>query len=44
MRDRAESVAGRLTIDSEPGRGTRVVVQFPRNDGLRSLLPEEMIA
>lgn len=44
MRDRAESVAGRLTIDSQPGRGTRVVVSFPRDDGLRSLLPEEMIA
>lgn len=44
MRDRAESVAGELVIDSEPGRGTRIVATFPINDGLRSLLPEEMIA
>ncbi|QIK71970.1 hypothetical protein G7070_06455 [Propioniciclava coleopterorum] len=44
MRDRAESVAGRLTIDSQPGRGTRVVVQFPTPDGLRPRLPEEMSA
>ncbi len=44
MRDRAESVAGQLDIQSQPGRGTRVVVQFPAQDGLRPLYPEEMIA
>jgi len=30
MRERTEQVQGRLTIDSEPGRGTRVVVELPR--------------
>jgi signal transduction histidine kinase len=29
MRDRAESVGGRLRVDSSPGRGTRIQVQVP---------------
>jgi signal transduction histidine kinase len=29
MRERAESVGGRLTVESAPGRGTRVRAEFP---------------
>ncbi|MBI3977318.1 MAG: GAF domain-containing sensor histidine kinase [Chloroflexi bacterium] len=29
MRERAESVGGRLTVDALPGRGTRVVAELP---------------
>ena len=29
MRERAESIGGRLTIDSAPGQGTRVIVELP---------------
>ena len=29
MRDRLEALSGRLTITSEPGRGTRVVGSVP---------------
>ena len=31
MRERAESLAGSLTVDSMPGEGTRVSVTFPAN-------------
>jgi nitrate/nitrite-specific signal transduction histidine kinase len=31
MRERAEAIGGRLTIDTAPGRGTRVVVSIPRS-------------
>ncbi len=30
MRERAESVAGSLELDAQPGRGTRVVIRVPR--------------
>jgi signal transduction histidine kinase len=33
MRERAESVGGRLGLDSQPGEGTRVVVWMPRPTG-----------
>ena len=29
MRERAESIAGDLRIESEPGRGTQVSVRLP---------------
>jgi signal transduction histidine kinase len=29
MRERAEAIGGSLTIDSAPGRGTRVIVRIP---------------
>ncbi|WP_068425745.1 sensor histidine kinase [Piscicoccus intestinalis] len=29
MRERAEAAAGHLTVDSRPGRGTRIVVRLP---------------
>ncbi len=29
MRERAQAVAGKLTIESNPGQGTRVAVEFP---------------
>jgi signal transduction histidine kinase len=32
MRERAESVGGRLSVDSEPGSGTRVSAELPVND------------
>jgi len=37
MRDRVESVGGRLTVDSAPGDGTRVLGAVPLQDGLRGL-------
>jgi PAS domain S-box-containing protein len=30
MRERAESIGGRLRVESAPGRGTRVIVEAPR--------------
>ena len=33
MRDRIETVGGRLTVDSAPGRGTRVRGVVPPADG-----------
>ena len=30
MRERAESVGGRLRVESKPGQGTRVIVEVPR--------------
>lgn len=44
MRERTESVDGRLTIDSAPGHGTRVVVRLPGRRATTSLAPEELIA
>lgn len=35
MRDRAEQIGGNLTIESQPGIGTRVVVEVPRNGSPR---------
>jgi PAS domain S-box-containing protein len=32
MRERAESVGGRLRVESAPGKGTRVIVETPRAD------------
>jgi signal transduction histidine kinase len=32
MRERAESVGGRLTIESKPGAGTRVQAELPVHD------------
>jgi signal transduction histidine kinase len=29
MRERAESVGGTLAVESQPGQGTRVVLQLP---------------
>jgi signal transduction histidine kinase len=29
MRERAERLPGELTIESEPGEGTRIVLSFP---------------
>jgi two-component system nitrate/nitrite sensor histidine kinase NarX len=29
MRERAERLPGELTIESEPGEGTRIVLTFP---------------
>jgi signal transduction histidine kinase len=29
MRERAESMGGSLVLDSQPGRGTRVIVRVP---------------
>jgi signal transduction histidine kinase len=37
MRDRVESVGGRLTIDSAPGDGTRILGAVPLQDELRGL-------
>ena len=34
MRERAESVDGRLEVDTGPGRGTRVLVAVPARDGV----------
>jgi signal transduction histidine kinase len=31
MRERAEQAGGRLTVDSEPGRGTQVTLSWPRS-------------
>ena len=43
-RERAESVGGRLNVDSTPGQGTRVEVLLPveaaRSDGRESVAPE----
>lgn len=33
MRERAEAVGGRLTVQSAPGEGTRVLVEIPRRRG-----------
>ncbi|MDH4208820.1 MAG: GAF domain-containing sensor histidine kinase [Anaerolineae bacterium] len=33
MRERAESVGGTLTVESQPGEGTTVVLQLPLGDG-----------
>jgi signal transduction histidine kinase len=33
MRARLESVGGHLTIDSAPGRGTRIIARLPLNTG-----------
>jgi signal transduction histidine kinase len=33
MRARAARVGGRMEIDSVPGRGTRVILTWPRQDG-----------
>lgn len=41
MRERAESVAGHLDIDSAPGRGTRVKVSVPLSDA-ESMEAEEI--
>ena len=30
MRERAESIGGRMRVESAPGRGTRVTVETPR--------------
>jgi signal transduction histidine kinase len=35
MKERAEALGGRLTIDSAPGKGTRVIVVFPLEEPLR---------
>ncbi len=32
MRERAESIGARLTLDARPGRGTRLTVELPRRD------------
>ena len=32
MRERAESVGGQLEIESTPGKGTKVIVEVPRNN------------
>ena len=32
MRERAESVGGRLVVESAPGQGTRVSAEFPVHD------------
>jgi signal transduction histidine kinase len=32
MRERAESVSGRLVVDSAPGHGTRVSAELPVAD------------
>jgi len=32
MRERAQAVEGTLTIESAPGKGTKVMVQVPRNN------------
>ena len=37
MRDRVESVGGRLTIDSAPGDGTRILGAVPLQQELRGL-------
>jgi signal transduction histidine kinase len=29
MRERAEEVGGKLTVDSQPGRGTRIILRIP---------------
>jgi len=39
MRERAEGVGGKLTVDTAPGRGTRVIVHLPfekRSDEIHS--------
>jgi signal transduction histidine kinase len=33
MKERVAQLQGSLTIDSAPGRGTRVVVEVPRRNG-----------
>ncbi len=49
MRDRIETVGGRLTVDSAPGRGTRVRGVVPPADGdhpdrgMRPGAPESML-
>jgi signal transduction histidine kinase len=35
MRERAEAVGGRLTVDSAPGKGTRVIVVLPLDERVR---------
>lgn len=37
MRERAERLPGELSIESEPGEGTRVVLTFPRQPGQSSI-------
>jgi signal transduction histidine kinase len=32
MRERADALGGRTTVDSAPGQGTRVVIELPRDD------------
>jgi signal transduction histidine kinase len=32
MRERAEGIGGRLTVQSKPGQGTRIVVKVPRRE------------
>ncbi len=32
MRERAESIGAKLTLDASPGRGTRLTVELPRRD------------
>jgi len=44
MRERTESVQGRLTIDSTPGRGTRLVVALPARHRLPPHASEELSA
>lgn len=40
MQERAESVGGTLTIESQPGNGTQVIVQFPiQGEGVASWSP-----
>jgi signal transduction histidine kinase len=31
MRERTESIGGRLRVESAPGKGTRVIVEAPRS-------------
>jgi PAS domain S-box-containing protein len=38
MRERAESIGGRLVAISEPGKGTRIAVSAPRGRGLDGVL------
>jgi signal transduction histidine kinase len=34
MRERAELLGGRLTLESAPGKGTRVIVELPLRERL----------
>ena len=40
MRERTESVRGRLRLESRPGEGTRVTVHLPRTAPARSRVEE----